>query len=305
MQFHDVQVISRAQVASLAFLIYDICITLDDEVGTIWSKPNNSWIKWQFLFTRYFALVAQAANRTIESIATNRKSTIGPGLRKWYMCQVLFGAILMSAVEVVLMARVYALYNKNKWIRLAFFVLIVAEIATVVAGIIVNVPGEDFGLYEFLVFNPRSYTYFGICAMVSQLTIIGLTLAKYKAAIRGGWQKVPIMMLMVRDGTVAFFILLVITTITVVGTNKQNQFAPIGGSWFLSIVACAGCRLIINMQNLPTRSELLTANRPQATIQLTTVWTGFEEPHECYTSRTDDDSVIPYVLRGDDKCLPR
>ncbi|KAF8971111.1 hypothetical protein BDZ97DRAFT_1787764 [Flammula alnicola] len=219
MREHSLLIVSSAQVASLAFFFYDICITFDDEVNTIWSMSHNSWIKWQFLFTRYFALAAQIC------------------LKNWYTYQVIEGSILMSAVEVVLMARVYALYQKNLWVGLIFVFLILGEIVAVIVGVIMNIPG-DFIASNILLSSPNSFTYFGIGAIISQIAILVLTLAKYKVAVRGGWGKVP-MMLMVRDGTAAFFILLVVTTMTVVATSMQTEYAPIGNSWFLSIVACS------------------------------------------------------------------
>ncbi|KAF8160651.1 hypothetical protein B0H34DRAFT_795539 [Crassisporium funariophilum] len=275
MPVHSLLFISSGQGASLAFLVYEILITLDDEVNAIWSKPRGSWIKWQFLFTRYFALAAQLTNRAIESSITSHMTMVTIALRNWYMCQVIVGSILMSAVEIVLMARVYALYNKNIWVGLGFIALIIGELTTVVIGVVMNIPGDDFGLESLLLTSPISYTYFGIGAIISQITILGLTLMKYRTAVRGGWEKVPIMMLMVRDGTVAFFILLIATTMTVVATSTQNEYAPIGNSWFLSIVACAGCRLIINMQNLPNRTETSTTSSATA-IQLTTLWNDFD-----------------------------
>jgi hypothetical protein len=62
-------------VASLAFFIYEISLTLDQEVALVWpqvstlifpsdaphvkfSQPNKSWLKWHYFFIRYFALVA-------------------------------------------------------------------------------------------------------------------------------------------------------------------------------------------------------------------------------------------------------
>ncbi|KAF8198078.1 hypothetical protein BJ912DRAFT_56705 [Pholiota molesta] len=227
-------VISCGQVASLTFLLYDICITLDDEVNTIWVKPNNSWIKWQFLFTRYFALAAQIANRSVEQAIESDKMMSKGALKNWYMCQVIIGSILMTAVEIILMARVYALYKKSPWVGLIFGCLILGQIGAVVAGTVFSTPGKGFTPSYILLTSPNSYTYFGISAIVSQVTILVLTLAQYKVAVRHGWGKVPIMMLMVRDGTAAFFILIIITTMTVVATSMQDKYAPIGNSWFLS-----------------------------------------------------------------------
>jgi hypothetical protein len=62
-------------VASLAFFIYEIALTLDQEVELVWpqvatlifpsaiphvkcSRSNKNWFKWHYLFTRYFALAA-------------------------------------------------------------------------------------------------------------------------------------------------------------------------------------------------------------------------------------------------------
>jgi len=269
---HNLLVVSSGQVASLAFLIYEICITFDDEVNTIWCKPNNSWIKWQFLFTRYFALAAQITGWSIESAIESNKLMSKNSLRNWYMCQVIIGSILMTAVEIILMARVFALYKKSFWIALLFAVLILGELTAVIIGIVLNKPGANFTPSTVLLSSPNSYTYFGVGAIVSQVTILGLTLLKYKVAVKHGWGKIPIMMLMVRDGTAAFFILLIITTLTVVATSTQTQYAPLGNSWLLSIVSCSGCRLIINMQNLPTRSETTSGGDPIETVQLTTVW---------------------------------
>lgn len=95
---------------------------------------------------------------------------------------------------------------------------------------------------------PRNLTDHRVGAIVSQVTILVLTLLKYKIAVKHGWGKLPIMILMVRDGTAAFFILLsttfypenlllslkgsttVITTLTVVATSTQTEYAPLGNS---------------------------------------------------------------------------
>lgn len=67
-------------VCTLAFLVYDVLLTLGDEVELIWPcvsirsadccllislpcmyrKPMRTWVKWQFLLTRYTSLAAQA-----------------------------------------------------------------------------------------------------------------------------------------------------------------------------------------------------------------------------------------------------
>jgi len=98
-----------------------------------------------------------------------------------------------------------------------------------------------------------STVFYSIGAIISQITILALTLVKYKVAIKGGWAKAPIMTLMVRDGTVIFFIFLsmrtiylniqpqadeklVITILTVVYTSEQtDHYGLIGTSYVLPL----------------------------------------------------------------------
>ncbi|KIM45410.1 hypothetical protein M413DRAFT_429877, partial [Hebeloma cylindrosporum] len=244
-------------VASLAFLFYEIFITFDDEVNIIWSYAQS------------LTKSTNRTNRAIEIAITKHLSMVTTSLKGWYMCQVVFGGILMAGVEAVLMARVYALYQKSLRVGLVFLALILGEAIAVIIGVVKHIPGDDFSASSLLLTSPGSYTYFGIGAIITQITILVLTLVKYKTAVKEGWGKAPIMMLMVRDGTVVFFAFLILTITTVIYTNWPTEYyALIGTSWFLSVVASAGCRLIINMQKLP---EQETDELP-TTVQLTTLY---------------------------------
>ncbi len=88
------------------------------------SKPRNSWIKWAFLFARYFPLLAglcvryplaiilqltkcHSCGRVIDSIVLYRHPIPIPlnALRTWYICQVLILHLMMLGAEIVMMAR--------------------------------------------------------------------------------------------------------------------------------------------------------------------------------------------------------
>ena len=111
-------------------------------------------------------------------------------------------------------------------------VLLLGEVLTVLIGVAMTAPGKDFEAKNILVNSPSSYTSFGsvrtmwsfrrdkhwqfglhrIAAAISQFTILVLTLVKYRTAVKGGWGDAPIMLVMVRDGIVAFVILLGISS---------------------------------------------------------------------------------------------
>ncbi|ESK97107.1 hypothetical protein Moror_6328 [Moniliophthora roreri MCA 2997] len=97
--------LNAAAGAALVFLVWDILITLDEEIEYIWSKPWTSWIKWSFLFARYFSLFTQICNRTIEWMVIYSVSLYGPSIRIWFGTQVMLAFLIMTGAEVVMMAR--------------------------------------------------------------------------------------------------------------------------------------------------------------------------------------------------------
>ncbi|KAJ7594863.1 hypothetical protein C8J56DRAFT_927805 [Mycena floridula] len=259
-----VKVISYHSAAALVFLIYDIALTLDDEIACIWSKPNTAWIKWTFIFLRYFSLFAQVITRVIQfNIVTS--SLESQMFQIWFQGEVVVIHTLMIAVEAVLMVRVYALYSRNRWVKYTFITLVAAETIATVVGIVQTIP-HDF-MDEFIVLRiPTSFTYFGIAAAVSELTIIILTLVQYRVASRAGWSEAPIVTLMMRDGTAAFILLFMQCVVTIINIMKDSPFATVGYVWFMSAISSAGCRIIINMERLPIDREIET----EPSFQLTT-----------------------------------
>ncbi|KAF6763212.1 hypothetical protein DFP72DRAFT_527030 [Ephemerocybe angulata] len=268
-------VVAYGQVASLAYLLYEHIITLDDEVEVIWSKRRDAWIKWAFLFIRYFGLSAQIVNRALDFCLASQLHVVPQLLMRWYMSQVAVGCALMLVVEVVLMARVYALYEKHRAVYFTFIGLIILEVITMVLGIMLSRLAEsNFDLEVYLCKNSKAYSFFGAAAILTQIVILALTLQKYKVAIRDGWASEPIMLLTIRDGVMVFAVLLVITGITVVATAAQNGYANNANSWFISVIACAGCRMIINLQKFAERGRVGNRDPASPTFQLTTISQG-------------------------------
>ncbi|KAK0454696.1 hypothetical protein EV421DRAFT_436257 [Armillaria borealis] len=154
--------------SAIAFLIWELLITFDREVDFIW-KPRNSWIKWAFLFARYFPLLAGLCGRVIDSIVLYRQPIPIPlnALRIWYICQVLILHLMMLGAEIVMMARVYALYNRNRYIGGVFLLLLFGESTSVVVGLALNLPSKDFDSGDLITTSSKSFIYFGISAMIS------------------------------------------------------------------------------------------------------------------------------------------
>ncbi|KAK7053328.1 hypothetical protein VNI00_003954 [Paramarasmius palmivorus] len=76
----------------------------------------------------------------------------------------------MTGAEIVMMARVYALYNKNKWVAYGFITLLLVELTATVCGIAVTFPKADTFISDDLVkHTPRSMAYFGYALLRVQV----------------------------------------------------------------------------------------------------------------------------------------
>ncbi|KAJ2931489.1 hypothetical protein H1R20_g5628, partial [Candolleomyces eurysporus] len=135
----------------------------------------------------------------------------------------------MVALEIVLMTRVYALYNRPRWMRLFFTALVVIENVIVMVGLFVHYPwpGRYFLAIYVATKLPPSFSYFGFCTIVIQVVILYFTLLKY---LTGNWKTVPIVKLMFRDGTLSFTILTIFSLSMSVLTVKDNPYAVPGYS---------------------------------------------------------------------------
>lgn len=99
----------------------------------------------------------------------------------------------------------YALYDRSKIVYWVFAIAILVEISALVLGVALSKdPSGRFDVEMFLRVNSRSYSLSRIAAILTHIVILGLTVHKYKAAIKGGWAHEPIMELTMRDGATVF-----------------------------------------------------------------------------------------------------
>ncbi|KAF9038505.1 hypothetical protein BJ165DRAFT_1531593 [Panaeolus papilionaceus] len=184
-------------VAAFAFLVWDIIITWGDEIEYIWPQPINSPTKWVFLFTKYFAFVAQIRLMTI-NMGLQLGTFSLEVCRQFYVYQVVTGGILMACVQSLLMLRVYALYIRDRRIAYGLVALLVAELGSM-PGLIVSTLPQDLGKMCMKPIKVRDIAFFGLSAVLPQLLVLGLTIVKFLAGLRDGWGKLPMVSTLVRD----------------------------------------------------------------------------------------------------------
>ncbi|KAH8999700.1 hypothetical protein EDB86DRAFT_2828309 [Lactarius hatsudake] len=248
-------------IAALAFLVWDILITFDQEVEAVWMKPNKFYTKWLFFFVRYFAVAMQIALLFVGTrIAFSLHYTYSDCV-KWYIFQEVGTQALIAAVEFILIVRVHALYDRSRIVTSILLLLFIAENIVMIVTLVRVVPEIGFDPICTVVHSPPrlllfaydDYSLHPSVAFVSFETVLFiLTLFKFIVALRSGWGRTPVLYLLVRDGTWAF-ILIFVTLCVNAGFYLAAGDSPnssIAFPWLLSIEAFAGARIVLNLHAL-------------------------------------------------------
>ncbi|KAF9566712.1 hypothetical protein CPC08DRAFT_682004 [Agrocybe pediades] len=252
--------------ASFAVLLWEWAITFDDEVEFIWPKSNVSWLKWSYFCSRYFVLVVHFANRTLE-VSLNYYYLNHSFLRGWYVGQVVLAAVAISSLELVLMARVYALYNQPRWLASLLLGIFVCEIGLAILGLFLTIPRSHFVPSMIITRLPASFAYYGIASVVVQAILLAFTVRKYA---QSSLSAIPLVKVMMRDGTFAFCMLTIFATAVVIHTLRHYPYAATGYAWLLTCVSSVTCRIIVNMQRIHIDPDGVDAS---TAIVFTTVFT--------------------------------
>ncbi|TFY65126.1 hypothetical protein EVG20_g5710 [Dentipellis fragilis] len=266
------QMVNRSSLASLVFLIWDIIITLDVEVRCIWARPNKYWIKWLFLFVRYFPVCVQIATLFVGTELAADLHYTPAACVAWYIFQEVSTQVLVVCVELILMIRVHALYDRSKRVTAVLAILFLAENIGMVYSLVRVVPGVQFDEVCIVQHTPASIVYFAVSYIAFEAILFGFTLVKFIQAVRTGWGHTPVISLLVRDGTWAFA--LVFVTVCINGVfylGLDSSISAVGYEWILSMESFAGCHLILNLQNLERPStHAHSHNSSSSVIEFTT-----------------------------------
>ena len=148
----------------------------------MYRKPNGSFIKWLYLFTRYCGVafqmfvaflvpppvqdvqftVCSSGNQVLSKhVATNVPIALHV-CRVWYTWRIIASQVMLASVEAILIIRgehsaassiifirlisfvVYALYNRSKKVAGALIFLVFCEMTLCVANSSVNIPRMSF-----------------------------------------------------------------------------------------------------------------------------------------------------------------
>ncbi|KAF9564205.1 hypothetical protein CPC08DRAFT_273170 [Agrocybe pediades] len=265
---------SRTAAAALSFLVWDMLLTFDDEVEYVWSyvaflpylQPliktpiRRKWTitEYAYIWTRYFSMTSQIV---LLVIGPSDKHTFFPisHCRYWQIYRATVSIALFIGFDMLAIARVSALYHDRPRIRAFVCVLFALEVVCMVTG-------QTLGnmAYEYdrscKVFNlPSAVRMYSSSAIAFQAILFCLTIWKFVQNLRAGWHRIPLFILIVRDGTWAFLLLLAVQGTIFYFT--QNAYRRLLYPWMWSICSFCGYRMLLNVRKFAeTGSEDRIAN---------------------------------------------
>ncbi|KDQ53241.1 hypothetical protein JAAARDRAFT_39619 [Jaapia argillacea MUCL 33604] len=276
------QQVNYCSLSSLAFLIWDVCITFGDEVNYIWrydfsairsasSSPgldftrqsNQSPTKWLFLFTRYVSVVGQMI-RFLLSFGFFWTPPMPRSIcHPWFIVQSLWTALLITAVELIFGLRVYAVYQSSRWIRNLLLLVFACNFLVVIITFAVMLPKFQYNddCFPLTTANTLEALRIWTVTPVSVQTILMLlTLIKAIPSMRKSIHKTPLILVVARDGTWAYFLISVFILYDGIFYNFLSLLPrTLILSWFMTVISFSSCRLILNIAKLRDRES--TADR--------------------------------------------
>jgi len=215
------------EVASIALVVYDYLLTIDDEIDLIWKRTKNL-SSVLFFFTRYLPFIDGVVT-LLEAVFPNPPASVCRTLVGFRVWLYLFSLII---VQSILVQRTTAIWGQSDKIGSSLFVFMMICFAGM--GFI----GEQF--LESLVFgpSPNPATISGCIKTASSRTIwisyliltiletVIFVLTTFKAARQERCKRSPLFIRIYHDGAFIYGCVCVISVINIMVIN----FAPADGS---------------------------------------------------------------------------
>ncbi|KAF8995851.1 hypothetical protein BDQ17DRAFT_1199498, partial [Cyathus striatus] len=187
-------------VGAATLLVWEFLLTLKYEHNLIWKYPMN-YIKWTYLFLRYFALTVQFVNIHIVLNLLTELPFHQEACRLWLLYLIIASSLLLLVVQIILALQVYALYSKDSRISAVFITLFMTEVSLATACAYPTYTTIPFDATCNAAGAPSSAVYY-LATVIILLTVIWVTtLAKSHRL-----QHVPVFQAVLRNGGLIYLV---------------------------------------------------------------------------------------------------
>jgi hypothetical protein len=272
----QVTALGYCKSAALSWLLYDMILTIGDEVNYIWSRRWSTFTAL-FFIVRYVPLLAVTS-----SAVTSLLPDVAPqicDIFSWIEAGCTF--VILVVVQIIMQFRLYVMYQKSRKVLIANICLCVIEVGVAVALVVLEftktqpLPNSPFVWGSCFSLSPKEIAVVLLAPLAYEsylaLLAINKTVQTNRTRMAVG-KRTNLMSLLVRDNIV-YFVLIAGTLIWVTLVwffypvnpgNSLISFTHVSGS-------IGGTRLIINVRRTalkPHSGSLAETDEPTSGIEL-------------------------------------
>ncbi|EDR10468.1 uncharacterized protein LACBIDRAFT_325117 [Laccaria bicolor S238N-H82] len=287
--FWLIWVTKGACIGALATQIMEFFHCFADEVEYIWQFVNPlspqhhspfihsssgriSFVTYLYAWSRYFPLIAQIVNLVFMEIAQSPSAHDHTCLMG-FITKAVTAQIATTCVELILLVRVHALYNRSRKSGILLGLVFITGFALEVTSdirVIKSVIDSPNNICMPPPYERLALALFAAGVGLVQSTLLFMTVSKVILGRKLGWGRTPLVSLMLRDGVIVFALLIgehydrypfsrvlsssqVVVTLIITFEIAQNMEVLKWNaifSWYVSLLSIVGCRVIMNMRRL-------------------------------------------------------
>jgi len=242
-----------SRIASLTFLLYDYALTFGPETEFVWSR-RWSFGKALFIFNRYFGLFTLIFDVTVAFQA----DLTAKFCEAFFWWELVSGVIGLVSVEIILQARIYAVYNCNRKLLAVMVILCCIEIASEFLAFLFGIPSESPppGLTGCYPSNISSFYWFiWVPGLVYETFLCFLMLYKARELYKNEYQS-SLLRVVMRDSFVYFFTSFAVLLLNcLLWALHPEAISDIALDWAIAIFCAIGSRLLLNMRERVYKGE--------------------------------------------------
>ncbi|THH10062.1 hypothetical protein EW146_g8487 [Bondarzewia mesenterica] len=258
-------------LASSLINIYDLLLTFDDEVKYIW-QAKISLPSCCFFVFRYVPPVVSIVN----FFADHDPRFVGSVCKNWIWLPVTNAPIVSASTGVILVLRVYAIYNRATWVLIFLTVMFLGEIGVMLwsvpggspailpPGWVGCIPSKKPGTGDRL-------SVMFIAALVFDSSIFILTLGR-SIYLRLRNSTIGLVQLIVRDGIIYFFVIFIVNALNVfLLTLAPDDLGAINTPFASLIASTMVARLMFNLRAASRKNQHISGMATIRTTQISDV----------------------------------
>lgn len=256
-EFYDT-IVRQLGVSAVVLYTWDFVLTFQDEVNILW---GTRWTTSRILFfiNRYFGLATIIAS-TFFDVQTNPDVTMCHAFTNFDI----IGCLLVANIEIILLRRLFALYDYKRVIvipMVALFIIYICSMMGIAIAMSIYAQENEYvlmGVCEEVI--PSWFIPFWTPIMAFDFVIMALagfkSVQHYRRVPNKNWSGARFMKTLARDSFIYFACnFFNYLAITFVFHLAPPEFLQLGASWTIVIPPITANHLLINMEQSRFRTN--------------------------------------------------